>query len=167
MKLSKLVLIVFSMTGLTFLAACGTGQSTGSGSRPTAASDTTGKTEASSRDIQPVTQTGNARMTLSELTMPLPQGKTTLRLVVADPTGQPLAVQGIEAEMTMSEQAMEAMGMKEMGAGSAKTEVKSAASPGTYDIETNFPFGGDWQLTVALNDAQPPARAVFDIPVQQ
>jgi hypothetical protein len=61
---------------------------------------------------------------------------------------------------------MDAMGMKGMGEGSAKTQVKSAASPGTYDIETTIPFAGNWQLKVDLKEAKPPASAVFNLAVK-
>jgi len=174
MKSFKWLLMVLGSAGLISLGACSNGQqAANSGSSPAVSdSKTTPETSQSGialagQVIEPATQTGEARMTLKTAATPLKIGKNTLMLTVLDAkTGKPLAVKDVAVEMTMSEQEMKAMGMGGMGAGSAKTQVKPATSPGTFEIETSPPFGGKWQMKVNLKDTQPPASAIFALAVK-
>jgi hypothetical protein len=168
----KYILIVLSSVGLLFLAACGNGQQSSPSSSGSAESPSASMSEAGGsgmaqgkQKLEPATQTGDARITLGK-SDPLKQGKNTFMLTVVDPAGQPLDVKNVQAQMVMTAKEMDAMGMKGMGEGSAKTQVKSAASPGTYDIETTIPFAGNWQLKVDLKEAKPPASAVFNLAVK-
>jgi hypothetical protein len=87
-------------------------------------------------------------------------------LKVVDSSGKPLTNKAVQAQMTMTAKEMDAMGMKGMGAASAKTQVKPSTTPGLFAIETTIPFGGNWQLKVNLNTVQPPATAVFNLAVK-
>ena len=166
MKLSEQILIFFSGAGLLLLAACSSGQPSASNSPVAASPDAMAKTDQSSNAqvIAPATQTGEARMMLDATS--LKQGKNTLMLTVKDAKGQPIAAKEVQVALLMSEKEMESMGMKGMGEGSAKTQVKPAAAPGTFEVETNLPFSGNWQMKVDLKDAQAPASAVFNLPVK-
>lgn len=173
MKFSRRILIALSGAGLLLLGACSSGQQAASpGSSPAASpSDSMSKMEQSSntqggQSIAPVTQTGEARMSLNTPANPLPQGKNMLMLTVMDAKGQPVAAKEVQVAMIMTAKEMDAMGMKGMGEGSAKTQVKPGTSPGVYEIETSFPFHGNWELKVNLKDAQPPASAVFNVAVK-
>lgn len=170
----KLLLMVLGIAGLISLGACSNGQqAANSGSSPAISFlNTMNETKQSDKAaggqvVEPVTQTGEARMTLKTAATPLKTGKNALMLTVMDAkTGKPLAVKDVKVEMTMSEQEMKLMGMEGMGAGSAKTQVKPAASAGTFEIETSLPFGGKWQMKVNLKNTQPSASAVFDLAVK-
>lgn len=172
MKSFKLLLIALGSAGLISLGACNNGQqAANSGSSPAVSSSTTmPETEQSGKAtggqaIQPATQTGEARMSLNSAATPLKQGKNTLMLTVMDAkTGKPLAVKNVGVEMTMSEQEMKAMGME--GVGTAKAQVKPASSPGMFEIQSNIPMSGKWQMKVNIKDTQPPASAVFDVAVK-
>ena len=96
----------------------------------------------------------------------LKQGKSTLMLTVKNAKGQPIAAKEVQVALLMSKKEMESMGMKNMGEVSAKTQVKPAAAPGVFKVETNLPFGGNWQMKVNLKDAQAPASAVFNLRVK-
>ncbi|NJN39311.1 MAG: hypothetical protein HC790_12345 [Acaryochloridaceae cyanobacterium CSU_3_4] len=86
--------------------------------------------------------------------------------MVMDAKEQPMVAQNVQAAMTMTVKEMDAMGMKGMGEGSAKTQVKPGSSVGTYDIGTTVPFAGNWQLKVDLKQAKPPASAIFNLAVK-
>lgn len=174
MTFFKHILIVFSSVGLLFLAACGNGQQSSPSSSGSAESPSASMSMSEAGDsgmaqgeqkLEPVTQTGDARMTLGT-TAPIKQGKNTLMLTVVDPAGQPLDIKNVQAQMVMTAKEMDAMGMKGTGEGSAKTQVKPVSSPGTYDIETIVPFAGNWQLKVDLKEAKPPVSAVFNLAVK-
>lgn len=174
MKFSGRILILLSGAGLLLLGACSGGQQTSSsGSSPAASpSDSMTKMEQpggiqGSQTVIPTKQTGEAQITLNVSANPLPQGKNMLMLTVVDSKGQPLAAKELQVSMMMTPQEMDAMGMKGVGEGSAKTTVKPAASSGQFEIGTNFPFGGNWDLKVDVKDTKPPASAVFKIPVKQ
>lgn len=163
MKSFKLLLIVLSSGGLVFLATWSNGQQIANLGISLAQAGTVSNGQV----IKPTTQTGKARMTLNAADTPLKQGKNTLMLTVMDAkTGKPLAVKDVGVEIVMSEEEMKAMGMGGMGAGSAKTQVKPAASPGMFEIQTSLPFGGKWQMKVNIKDTQPPASAVFNVAVK-
>ncbi|BAU15780.1 hypothetical protein LEP3755_63450 (plasmid) [Leptolyngbya sp. NIES-3755] len=171
MKFSKPMLIFLSGAGLLLFAACSNGQPTANSPSSIASPDSMAKTETAkntaSSNLQmltPTTQTGDARMTLDASS--LKQGKNTLTLTAKDSKDQAIAAKDVQVAVTMSDKEMEAMGMKGMGEGAAKTQVKPAAAPGAYAVETELPFGGNWQLKVDLKDAQPPASAVFTLPVK-
>lgn len=162
MKSFKLLLIVLSSGGLIFLAAWSNGQQIPNLGMSLAQAGSASNAQV----IKPATQTGKVRMTLKAAATPLKQGKNTLLLSVMDAkTSKPLAVKDVRVEMVMSEAEMKAMGMGGMGAGSAKTQVKPAASPGMFEIQTSLPFGGKWQMKVNIKDTQPPASAVFNVAV--
>lgn len=114
--------------------------------------------------ITPTTQTGEARMSLNTMTTPLKAGKNTLMLSITDAkNGKPLTVKNLGVEMFMSEEEMKAMGMPEMGALTAKTQVKAAKSPGMFEIHTSLPHEGNWQLKVNIKDMQSANSAIFNI----
>lgn len=165
MKLSKSILMFFGGAGLLLLAACSSGQPSANSS-PATSPDAMAKTEQSSnaQTIAPASQTGEARMMLDAAS--LKQGKNTLTLMVKDAKGQPIAAKDVQVALVMSAKEMDAMGMKGMGEGSAKTQVKPATAPGTFAVEAEVPFSGNWQMKVDLKDAQPPASAVFNLPVK-
>lgn len=108
-------------------------------------------------------QSGDARIALSAPSS-LKQGKNTFTLSLKDKSGKPLAAKDVKVEATMSEREMDTMGMKGMGGGSAKTEVTPGKAPGTFDVKTNLPFGGNWQMKVSFK--QPLTSAVFIVPVK-
>ncbi|MBC7879898.1 MAG: FixH family protein [Anaerolineae bacterium] len=110
-------------------------------------------------------QTGSAHLVLDVPVSPLKQGKNTLTLKVTDAkTGKPLAIKDIKVETTMTAKEMEAMGMGGMGSGSAKTAISPTKAPGTYNLKTILPFGGNWQMKVSAK--QPSASAVFAVVVK-
>lgn len=163
MKSFKLLLIVLSSGGLIFLAAWSNGQQIANLGMSLAQAGPASNAQV----IKPATQTGKVRITLNAAATPLKQGKNTLLLSVMDAkTSKPLAVKDVRVEMVMSEAEMKAMGMGGMGAGSAKTQVKPAASPGMFEIQTSLPFGGKWQMKVNIKDTKPPASAVFNVAVK-
>lgn len=163
MKSFKLLLIVLSSGGLIFLAAWSNGQQIANLGMSLAQASTASNGQV----IKPTSQTGKARMTLNAAATPLKQGKNTLMLTIMDAkTSKPKAFKDVRVEMVMSEAEMKAMGMGGMGAGSAKTQVKPAASPGMFEIQTSLPFGGKWQMKVNIKDTQPPASAVFNVAVK-
>jgi len=170
MKLSRRILIALSGAGLVLLGACSSGQQAANPGT-SSSSDSMSKMEPSSSNqegqrIAPVTQTGEARMSLNVAANPLAQGKNMLMLTVMDAKGQPVTAKEVQVAMMMTAKEMDAMGMKGMGEGSAKTQVKPGTSPGVYEIETSFPFHGNWELKVELKDAQSPASAVFNVAVK-
>lgn len=173
MKSFKWLLIGLASTGVIFLGACSNGQqsaNSGSSSPDLSSSKTVTETgqssiASSSQVIEPATHMGEARMTLKTEATPLKTGKSTLKLNVTDAkTGKPLAAKNVAVQMVMSEQEMKAMGME--GVGTAKTQVKSASSPGMFEIQTSLPYAGNWQLKVNLKDIQPTASAVFNLAVK-
>lgn len=171
MRLSKQILMFLGGAGLLLLAACSSGQPSASSSPSAASPDAMAKTDMAKTDqssnaqmIAPATQTGEARMMLDAAS--LKQGKNTLTLTVKDAKGQPIAAKDVQVALMMSAKEMESMGMKGMGDGSAKTQVKPATAPGAFAVETDLPFSGNWQMKVDLKDAQPPASAVFNLPVK-
>jgi hypothetical protein len=173
MKFTKRILSSFSVIGLLFLGACSYSskpQADSSNSQNTPPSDAISKKEQSTitkgiQTITPKEKMGNSQMTLS-VANPVQQGKNTLTLMVVDSEGKPLASKNVLVVTTMSAQEMDAMGMKGMGEGSAKTTVKPSALPGTFEINTDLPFGGTWHLKVDVKDTQPPANAIFDLAVK-
>lgn len=165
MQFPQRIFIFLGSVGLLFLGACSNGQQAATPDTSPAAEVTSGPTQRT-QSLKPATQTGEVHMTLNVPAHPLPQGKNMLMLNVIDAKEQPVIAQNVQVAMTMTAKEMEAMGMKGMGEGSAKTQVKPASSPGTYDIETTIPFVGNWQLKVDLKEAQPPASAVFNLAVQ-
>ncbi len=171
MKFSKRILIVLSGAGLLLLGACSSGQQTASpGSSPAASpSGSMSKMEQPNQggqSLKPVSQTGEAQMTLSSTANPLPQGKNTLMLTVMDAQGQSIAAKDVQVAISMSAKEMDAMGMKGMGEGSAKTTMKPAAAPGQFEVATSLPFGGNWELKAEVKDAKSPASAVFKLAVK-
>lgn len=171
MKFSKRILIVLSGAGLLLLGACSSGQQTASpGSSPAASpSGSMSKMEQPNQggqSLKPVSQTGEVQMTINPTASPLPQGKNTLMLTVMDAKGQPIAAKDVQVAISMSAKEMDAMGMKGMGEGSAKTTLTPAAAPGQFAIATSLPFGGNWQLKAEVNDAKPSASAVFKLAVK-
>lgn len=171
MKFSKQILIVLSSVGLIGLGAYSSQASLDNSSTLFASSTITEAQQPDSLKIaqsfKPATQTGEVRMTLSGMSTPLKPGKQKLTLMVINAkTGKPTASKDVQVTLTMSAKEMDAMGMKGMGEGSAKTQVKPASSPGIYDIETTVPFAGNWQLKVDLKQAKPPANAVFNLAVK-
>lgn len=116
-------------------------------------------------EIKSTSPTGSARLVLDVPASPLKQGKHTFTLKVTDAkTGKPLALKDIKVETTMTAKEMEAMGMGGMGSGSAKTEISPAKAPGSYNVKTSLPYGGNWQVTVSAK--QPPLSAIFTVMVK-
>jgi hypothetical protein len=116
-------------------------------------------------EIKSTSQTGSAHLVLDVPESPLKQGKSILTLKITDAkTGKPLAVKDIKVETIMTAKEMEAMGMGGMGAGSAKTEISPAKAPGTYNLKTSLPFGGNWQIKVSAK--QPSSSAAFTVAVK-
>jgi YtkA-like len=162
MKSVKWPLIVLGSMGAIFLASCSNAQPVdNSASSPNPAVLVSKAMTAG--QIEPDTHTGKAHITL-QTTTPLKMGKNKLILTMTDAkTGKPLAAKNVAVQMLMTAQAMQGMGMT--GVGTAKTQVKSAAAPGVFEIQTSLPFGGDWQLKVNLKDVQP-TSAVFNLAVK-
>ena len=96
----------------------------------------------------------------------LQQGKSTLMLTVKNAKGQLIAAKDVQVALLMSEKEMESIGMKSMSEGLAKTQVKPVAAPGAFEVKTNLPFNGNWQMKVNLKDGQAPASAVFNLRVK-
>lgn len=166
MQFPKRFLILLGSTGLLFLGACSNGQEAATSSSSPATETTSSPAQGSQR-LKPATETGAAQMSLNVPATPLSQGKNKLTLMtMMDTKAQPVDAKEVQVTLTMSAKEMDSMGMKGMGEGSAKTEVKPASSPGTYDIETTVPFAGNWQLKVDLKQAKPPASAVFNLAVK-
>lgn len=116
--------------------------------------------------LKPATQTGKVRMPLKTASTPLKSGKNKLMLTIADAKGQPIAAKNIQAAMLMTAREMGAMGMSGMGQASAKTQVKPNNNPSVFEVETSFPYSGNWELRVNLTGTQPPASAVFKLAVK-
>lgn len=166
MQFSKTILILLGSAGVLFLGACSNGQEvTTPISSP--AAETTSSPAQGTQSLKPAAETGAAQMSLNVPANPLSQGKNRLTLMtMMDAKAQPVDAKKVQVILRMSAKEMDSMGMKGMGEGSAKTQVKPASVPGTYDIETTVPFAGNWQLKVDLKQAKPPASAVFNLAVK-
>lgn len=166
LTLKKLILMPLASVGLMCIGACSSEQQVVDSRNNQAVSSPSDKT-VDEQVIKPATQTGEARMSLNTKTTPLKAGKNTFMLSIMDAkNGTSLAVKNLGVEMVMSEEEMKAMGMPEMGRLTAKTQVKSANSPGMFEIQTSLPHEGNWQLTVNLKDIQPNASAIFHVVVK-
>ena len=119
MQFPKRVLILIGSAGFLFLGACSNAQEATTSSNSPAPE--TSSSPSGSQILKPATQTGAAHMTLSAPANPLPQGKSVLTLTM-DSKDKPVADQDVQAAMTMTAKEMDAMGMKGMGDGSAKTQ---------------------------------------------
>lgn len=160
MQFPKQTVIVLGSAGLMVLGAYSYRQpAANAGSHPSTAIRI-------AQSLKPATQTSNVRMTLSIGATPLHPGKHKLMLTVMNANGQPIATKNVQVAMIMPAKAMAAMGMSGMGEGTAKTSIKPAAKPGTFEVESNLSYGGQWQLKVNVKDTQPPANAVFNIAVK-
>ncbi len=157
MKYFRLPLIVLTSLGVGLLASNSNAQQVNSPSVLVAKA-------AKGGQIDPNTHTGTARITL-KTSAPLKMGKSTLMLTVTDAKGKPLAAKNVTAQMVMTAKEMKAMGMDGMGAGTAKTQVKPGSKPGTFEVQTSLPYGGNWELNVSVKDAQP-SSAVFNLAVK-
>lgn len=165
MHFPKRLFIFLGSAGLLFLAACSNGQETATSNSSSVPKTTSSPTQGT-QSLKPASRMGEIHMTLNVSANPLPQGKNTWTLMVMDAKEQPVVAQNVQVAMTMTAKEMDAMGMKGMGEGSAKTQVKPGSSAGTYDVETTVPFAGNWQLKVDLKEAKPPASAVFNLAVK-
>ena len=161
MKFFKLPLIIASSLGVSLLASCSNAQQANS---PVNSPSVLVAKAATGGQIEPDTHTGTAHITLKTATQ-LKMGKSTLMLTVTDAKGKPLASKNVTVQMVMTAKEMKAMGMDGMGAGTAKTQIKPGSKPGTFEIQTNLPYGGNWELNVSLRDA-PPNSAVFNLAVK-
>jgi len=160
MKFFKLPLIVVSSLGVSLLASCSNAQQVNSpvNNPPVLVA------KAAGAQVEPNTHTGTARITL-KTAAPLKMGKNTLMLTVTDAKGKPLAAKNVTVQMVMTAKEMKAMGMDGMGAGTAKTQVKPGAKPGTFEVQTSLPYRGNWELNVSVKDSQP-SSAVFNLAVK-
>ena len=161
MKFFKLPLIAIGSLGVSLLASCSNAQqvSTPASSPPVLVAKT-----APGGQIEPNTHTGKAHITL-KTAAPLKIGKSTLMLTVTDAKGKPVAAKNVTVKMVMTAKEMKAMGMDGMGAGTAKTQVKPGATPGTFEVQTSLPYGGNWELNVSVKGTQP-SSAVFNLAVK-
>lgn len=159
MKSFKLPLIVLTSLGVSLLASCSNAQQ--ANNAVNSPSVLVAKA-ATGGQIEPDTHTGTAHITL-KTAAPLKIGKSTLMLTVTDAKGKP--AKNVTAQMVMTEKEMKGMGMDGMGAGTAKTQVKPGSKPGTFEVQTSLPYGGNWELNVSVKDAQP-SSAVFNLAVK-
>ena len=157
MKFLRLPLIVLTSLGVGLLAFNSNAQQVNSPSALVAKAATGGQ-------IEPNTHTGTAHITL-KTSAPLKMGKNTLMLTVTDAKGKLVAAKNVTVQMVMTAKEMKAMGMDGMGAGTAKTQVKPRAKPGTFEVQTSLPYGGNWELNVSVKGSQP-SSAVFNLAVK-
>ena len=157
MKFLRLPLIVLTSLGVGLLAFNSNAQQVNSPSALVAKAATGGQ-------IEPNTHTGTAHITL-KTSAPLKMGKNTLMLTVTDAKGKLVAAKNVTVQMVMTAKEMKAMGMDGMGAGTAKTQVKPGAKPGTFEVQTSLPYRGNWELNVSVKDSQP-SSAVFNLAVK-
>ena len=160
MKFFKLPLIVVSSLGVSLLASCSNAQQVNS----PANNPPVLVAKAAGGQVEPNTHTGTAHITL-KTAAPLKMGKNTLMLTVTDAKGKPLSAKNVTVQMVMTAKEMKAMGMDGMGAGTAKTQVKPGATPGTFEVQTSLPYGGNWELNVSVKGTQP-SSAVFNLAVK-
>ena len=161
MKFLRLPLIVLASLGVSLLASRSNAQHVNT---PVNSPSVLVAKAATGGQIEPNTHTGTAHITL-KTAAPLKMGKSRLMLTVTDAKGKPLAAKNVTAQMVMTAKEMKAMGMEGMGAGTAKTQVKPGAKPGTFEVQTSLPYGGNWELNVSVKDAQP-SSAVFNLAVK-
>ena len=161
MKSFKLPLIVLTSLGVSFLASCSNAQQVNS---PANNPPVLVAKAATGGQVEPNTHTGTAHITL-KTAAPLKMGKSTLMLTVTDAKGKPLAAKNVTVQMVMTAKEMKAMGMDGMGAATAKTQVKLGATPGTFEVQTSLPYGGNWELNVSVKGTQP-SSAVFNLAVK-
>lgn len=161
MKFLRLPLIVLTSLGVSLLASCSNAQQVNS---PVTNPSVLIAKAATGGQIEPNTHTGTAHITL-KTSAPLKIGKSTLMLTVTDAKGKPLVAKNVTAQMVMTAKEMKGMGMDGMGGGTAKTQVKPGAKPGTFEVQTSLPYGGNWELKVDLKDAKP-SSAVFNLAVK-
>lgn len=89
----------------------------------------------------------------------LPMGDAELLLQVVDPTtGEPIAVEDLQVDLSMKMDGMEPM--------STMSVVEPGDEPGQYKVMTNLGMAGMWTMEVQSADSVMPGEATFELEVQ-
>ncbi|RZM79081.1 FixH family protein [Leptolyngbya iicbica] len=146
--------VLFLLVPMIFLtAACGGGnQADSEPEADTAAAPTTETTDTP-------TSEGVDIALVSPEDASLPMGDAELLLQVADPaTGEPVALENLEVDLSMGMDGMEPM--------TTMTMVEPGEQPGEYKVMTNLGMAGMWTMEVTSADPAMPGEATFELDVQ-
>ncbi|MGB3612402.1 MAG: FixH family protein [Elainellaceae cyanobacterium] len=142
---------LFLLIAVGFLAACGgTNQAEGDAADTATAPAADAASPASGEvDIALVSPDDGT----------VPMGDAALVLQVVDPaTNEPVAVDGLQVDLSMAMDGMEPM--------TTMAVVEPGEQPGQYNVMTDMGMAGMWTMAVESSDPAMPGEATFDIEVK-
>jgi hypothetical protein len=136
----SLVITLFSIAALVFVAAC---------TKSTTSGVSTGKPIAS-------VSVNNLTATLSTSTGQLKQGQQDVTLAFIDSAGKPVDVGAVSLNFHMP-------GMGSMAAMNDAVTFTTTGTPGVYSGKVNVSMGGEWQGQLAYEGPAGKGKATFSV----